>query len=63
MVPRWWYAYIPLLYAGSGGKTLVGKFLATREQVAERFGDSAHINFDNGVVEFYKRPRPAPRRS
>lgn len=52
---RWWYAYIPLLYAGSGGKTFVGKFRTTEEAVREAFGHCARIE-ESGVVSFFKRP-------
>jgi hypothetical protein len=52
---RWWYAYLPLLYAGSGGKTFVGKFQATEEEVREAFGTCARIE-PNGCIHFYKRP-------
>lgn len=51
---RWWYAYIPLLWAGSGGNRLLAKFQATDAEVREAFGHCARIE-PNGVIEFYKR--------
>lgn len=56
MGARWWYAYVPLLYAGSGGKTLVGKFQATEDEVRAAFGEYARIE-SNGCIHFYKRPK------
>lgn len=53
---RYWYAYVPLHVAGSGGNRLIGKFQATADAVRETFGDSATINYQNGVIECYKRP-------
>lgn len=53
---KWWYAYVPLLYAGSGGNRLIAKFQATPEEVQESFAKSARIDYVLGVIEFYKRP-------
>lgn len=55
---RWWYAYVPLLWAGSRGSRLIGKFQATETEVRDAFQACATID-PNGVIEFYKRP-PKP---
>lgn len=52
---RWWYAYVPVLWAGSGGNTLKAKFQATEDEVRAAFSSCATIH-PNGVLEFYKRP-------
>lgn len=53
---RWWYAYVPLHLAGSGGRRLVAKFQATAEEVIGHFASSARIDPVTGVLEFFKRP-------
>lgn len=59
MSARWYYFYVPLLWAGSGGNRLVAKCHATREEVEREFADCARIDHATGVVETFRRPRKA----
>ena len=53
---RYWYCYLPLHVAGSGGNTFVGKVRATLAEVREAWADCATIDERAATVHFYSRP-------
>jgi hypothetical protein len=53
---RVWNCHVPLHIAGSGGNTLIGRTMATYDEVRAAFGKCATISPDEGTVRFFKRP-------